>query len=391
MSITRYETTKGTRWRVEWRLPGRVKRRKVFHTEREARLFEAEVVSSQARGIFVDPRRGASITVEYAYRSWLMSRQDFTLKVRCGYEDCWRISVQPNFGAWPLSAVDRHSVQAWVNAMTVGPRTRRWRHSLLRMVMQHAIEQDWLVRNPASSTTFPPMPVRHHVYLTAVEVDQLACLCGDQGDVVLILAYTGLRFGELVGLRVGDVNLSTRRIRVRRSITQVGGKLVEGAPKTRSGVRSVPIPSRIIPLLAHRIAGRGGDDPAILSPRGALLGRENWVRSVRWKEQTSKLGKPATRIHDLRHTYASLSRSAGADLRLLQKTMGHSSITTTAHIYADLYDTELDAVADALDALTASVDAHNLSDSFKRDGPPEAHHEGQSPIQNELSREENAD
>ena len=57
------------------------------------------------------------------------------------------------------------------------------------------------------------------------------------------------------------------------------------------------------------------------------------------------------RVHDLRHTYASLARRAGADLRLLQKTMGHASITVTAHVYADLYDDELDVVALALDAL----------------------------------------
>jgi integrase len=64
-----------------------------------------------------------------------------------------------------------------------------------------------------------------------------------------------------------------------------------------------------------------------------------------------EIGRPTLRVHDLRHTYASLARRAGADLRLLQKTMGHASITVTAHIYADLYDDELDDIASALDAL----------------------------------------
>jgi integrase len=109
-----------------------------------------------------------------------------------------------------------------------------------------------------------------HTYLTAREVADLADFCGAQGDVVLILAYSGLRFGELTGLNVEDVDLGARRIRVR---------------------------------------------------------------------------------HDLRHTYASLSRRAGADLRLLQKAMGHASITVTAHTYADLFDDELDNIAAALDSL----------------------------------------
>lgn len=134
-------------------------------------------------------------------------------------------------------------------------------------------------------------------------------------------------------------------------MTQVGGKLIDGAPKSRAGQRSVPIPAVIMPALQARIDGRPRHEPAITSPRGARLSRENWVRSVRWREQVAALGYPSLRIHDLRHTYASLARSAGADLRILQKAMGHASITVTAHTYADLYDGELDAVADALDKL----------------------------------------
>lgn len=391
MAITKYATKSGPRWRVEWRLPDRTKRRKIFHTEREARTFEAEVISSRSRGIVIDPRRGASITVEYTYKRWLASRQDFSAKVRHGYEDCWRISVHPAFGPWPLTKVDRHSIQEWVNAMTVGPRTRRWRHSVLRMVMQYAVEQDWLVKNPATATSFPPMPAHDHTYLTADEVEHLATLCGPQGDIVLILAYTGLRWGELTGLRVADINLAARRLRVRRSITQVGGKLILGATKSRASTRSVPIPTRIVPLLTQRITGKTPDAPAITSPRGALLSRENWVRSVKWNEQRKSLGKAQLRIHDLRHTYASLSRFAGADLRLLQRTLGHASITVTAHTYAHLYDTELDSLADALDSLTTPARGNGSSSHKPNDGPPEAHQEQELSTETELDREENAD
>ena len=68
----------------------------------------------------------------------------------------------------------------------------------------------------------------------------MAEACGAQGNVVLLLAYTGMRFGELVGLRVEDVDLQARRIRVRRSITQVGGKLLEGNPRARQGAAQYP-------------------------------------------------------------------------------------------------------------------------------------------------------
>ena len=361
MSIRRYHTRSGERrYMVEWRLPGRVKRRRAFRTEKAARAFEAEVVASANRGEFFDPRRGNSVSVERVYESWLASRQDVSAKVRRGFVDNWRLSVEPAFGSWPVAKVDRASIQTWVNEMTVGPRTKRWRHSVLRMVLDHAVEEGLLARNPAARTSFPPLETPQHTFLTASEVDNLTRLCGTQGDVVTILAYTGLRWGELCGLNVADVDLAANRIRVRRSMSQVGGKLVSGATKSRAGTRSVPIPQRVVPLLSRRIEGRPADEPAIRSPRGAPLSRENWVRSVKWKQCTAAVGRPNLRIHDLRHTYASLARSAGADLRLLQKTMGHASITVTAHVYADLYDGELDAVAAAMD--TFHIDPPDVPD-----------------------------
>jgi integrase len=168
---------------------------------------------------------------------------------------------------------------------------------------------------------------------------------------VLILAYTGLRFGELTGLNVEDVDLQTRRIRARRSITQLSGRLLERPPKSRAGRRSLPIPERLISILECRIEGRTAGEPAIVSPKGSRLGLENWKRAVGWRSRIAEIGRPTMRVHDLRHTYASLARSAGRDLKLLQVTMGHASIVVTAHTYADLYDSDLDRVADALDGL----------------------------------------
>jgi integrase len=223
-----------------------------------------------------------------------------------------------------------------MSASGLGPRTVRWTHSVLKMTLDRAVEEDQLLgKNPASRTKFPPMRQATHVYLTVGEVATLAQTCGAQGDVVLLLAYTGLRFGELTGLNVEDVDMGARRIRVRRWMTQVGGKLVEGNPKSQAGRRSVPIPERLMPALKARLDARPCGAPAIASPKGSRLSLENWKRAVNWRKSVTEIGRANLRVHDLRHTYASLSRRAGADLRLLQKAMGHASITVTAHTYAD--------------------------------------------------------
>jgi integrase len=354
MAIVRRETTEGPRFDVEWRLPDRAKRRKTFKSEREARVFEASVVTKTASGEVVDPRAGR-ITLATVYKAWLASRLDLSPKVRRGYEDNWRSRIEPRFGSWHVARIDHQSIQGWVNEMAasgLSPRTVRWVHSVLKMTLDYAIDDGQLLsRNPAGRTNLPPLRQASHSYLTTTETAALAEACGRQGDVIHLLAYTGMRFGELVGLRVEDVDLAARRIRVRRSITQVGGELVEGNPKSAAGRRSIPVPQRLTSILSERVTGRPPGAPAITSPNGALLGLENWKRSTRWRHTIAAIDRPKMRVHDLRHTYASLARRAGADLRLLQKTMGHASITVTAHVYADLYDDELDGVALALDEL----------------------------------------
>lgn len=354
MAIQRRETKDGVRYDVQWRLPDRSKRKKTFRTEREARQFEAKFVNSGTVGERVDPR-GGKIQLQAVYKSWLASRPDLSAKVRRGYEDNWRLRIEPQFGSWPIARIDHDSIQEWVNGMSadgLGPRTVRWTHSVLRMTLDRAVDEGLLIgKNPAGRTKFPPMRPSTHTYLAPAEVAALAQICGAQGDVVLILAYSGLRFGELIGLNVEDVDLRARRIRVRRSMTQVGGRLVEGNPKSAAGFRSVPIPERLMPALKARLDARPPGAPAIASPRGSRLSLENWKRAVRWRESATAIERAKLRVHDLRHTYASLSRRAGADLRLLQKAMGHASITVTAHTYADLFDDELDDIATALDSL----------------------------------------
>ena len=252
MTIRRRESKDGPRFDVEWRLPDRTKRSKTFKSEREARVFEASLVTTFAGGDIVDPRAGR-VTLAAVYRTWLASRLDLSPKVRRGYEDNWRNRIEPRFGEWHIARIDHQSIQAWVTDMVesgLSPRTVRWVHSVLKMSLDYAIDDGLLpARNPAARTKFPPQRHTSHTYLSTGEVAALAAACGAQGDVVALLAYTGLRFGELVGLCVEDVDLESRRIRVRRSITQVGGKLIEGNPKSAAGRRSVPIPQRVMPIL----------------------------------------------------------------------------------------------------------------------------------------------
>lgn len=225
----------------------------------------------------------------------------------------------------------------------------------MRSILDVAHQDGRIHRNPVLGVSAGRIPERdRHRYLTAQEVQRLASACGDQGDVVTILAYTGLRWSELVGLRVKDINLGARRLFVRRAAPEVEGRIVIGPPKTRAGIRTIPLPRVVVEIFARRTKGRAPDEPAVTSSNGTMLRSNNWRRHTHWNQALEKTDLAPLTIHELRHTYASLARKSGADLRYVQKTMGHSTPTVTANIYSDLYADELDQVATNLDQLRAT-------------------------------------
>src|ERR1700737_3968221 len=168
MAIRRREAKSGKRWDVEWLRPDGTKRSKTFTTLRAAKLFDGELRSAREDGEAIDPR-GGKTPLQVVYKSWLASRPDLSPKVRRGYEDNWRLRIEPMFGSWPIGRVEREIVQQWVNEMTaagLGPRTGRWTHSVLRMTLDHAIADNKLRgKSPAASVRFPPMRQTSHVYL----------------------------------------------------------------------------------------------------------------------------------------------------------------------------------------------------------------------------------
>ncbi len=170
--------------------------------------------------------------------------------------------------------------------------------------------------------------------------------------LVLVLAYTGLRWGEAVGLRVRDLQMLRRRINVTRNAVEVDGVIEIGTPKTHEK-RSVPFPSFLDLPLAELCEGKRPDDLVFVDP----ITGAGFVRRPKTSEgETSwylralvDAGVERLTPHDLRHTAASLAISAGAHVKAVQRMLGHASAAMTLDTYADLFDDDLDAVAQRLD------------------------------------------
>jgi len=147
------------------------------------------------------------------------------------------------------------------------------------------------------------------VFLTHLQLRDLASEAGSWRVFVLLLGYTGLRWGEATALRVCDIDLARRRIDVRRAFSDVGGRVVLGTPKSHLS-RTVPIPRFLAREISAAVIGKNADDLVFTMPGGSVLRLSNWRRAVFLPPRARARLSVRFRIHDLRHTAASLMKTA---------------------------------------------------------------------------------
>lgn len=352
-SVEPYETAAGKRYRVQYRMPDhRHTMKRGFTTKRAAELFLASMEVSQAKGEWVDPTK-ARTPVSLVAEEWFRAQVQVKPTTRSGYRFHLDKYVLPRWGTTRLVDVRHRDVQAWVGDLSksLGASMVRQIHLVLAGVLRYAIRDGRLTMNPSEGIQLPRLTSREHGYLTHGQVRTLAEECGEQGDVVLFLAYTGLRWGEMAGLRINRVDFARRRIDVARAVSEPRGALVWGTPKNHER-RSVPFPDLLTAALEARCAGRGPENVVFTGADGGILRAGNFRNRVfnaavaRCMEKDDTF--PRLTPHDLRHTAASLAVSAGANVKSVQRMLGHASAAMTLDVYADLFDDDLDAVAIAL-------------------------------------------
>jgi integrase len=352
-SVEGYQTAAGKRYRVQYRKPDHSHTMKRgFKTKRDAELFLAALEVSKAKGDWIDPTK-ARMPVSVVAEEWYRAQVQVKPTTRSGYRFHLDKYVLPRWGRISLVDVHHGDVQAWVGELTehLGPSMVRQIHLVLAGVLRYAIRDGRLTSNPSDGIHLPRLIPREHGYLTHQQVRALASECGTQGDVVLLLAYTGLRWGEMAGLKVSRVNFARRRVDVAQAVSEPRGVIVWGTPKNHER-RSVPFPEMLTDALQQRCSGRGPDDLVFVGADGGVFRAGNFRNRVfnaavaRCMENDATF--PRLTIHDLRHTAASLAVSAGANVKSVQRMLGHASAAMTLDVYADLFDDDLDAVAIAL-------------------------------------------
>ena len=363
-TIESYETKAGQRWRVRYRTPDRRQTdKRGFTSKRHAQDFAATVEVEKMQGEYVAPKLG-KITVGELALDWLRRKEsDVKPSTYAALETSWRVHVEPRWGTTRIADIHLDAVEHWIADMgrpqlgndgevvkkgsgaTVVIRA----YGVLAGILDSAVKARRLARNPARGVeNLPRKHAKRHVYLTHADVERLATEAGRYRVLVLVLAYCGLRWGEAIALRVEHLDLLRRRLHVVDNAVQVGKTVHVGTPKSHQH-RTVPIPPFLVDELAHQCEGLARGDLVFSGRDGERLRRS--VSTTGWFEKAvGRAGIVRVTPHDLRHTAASLAVAAGVNVKALQRMLGHASAAMTLDTYADLFDSDLDAIGHALDA-----------------------------------------
>lgn len=350
-TISPYTVSTGERfYRVRYRKPGgRQTDKRGFRTKRDAQVFLNSVEVSKLEGTYIDPTLGRATIGELA-PAWEARQSHLKITTATGIEQALRIHVLPTWADYRVSEIRPSHVSDWVAKLSAirSPSVVLRAHGVLLGILEDA-RRDGLIRaNPATDLdNLPRRRKSEHVYMTHEEVMRFAEGSNGRELLVYVACYTGLRWGEMAGLRVNRVDPARRRIRVVENAVYVKGRHYVQTPKTHE-LREVEYPAFLDPLMAARLEDRPANGLIFPAPRGGFL------RHARSGERWFKRGQGAAGVpasitpHDFRHTAASLAVQSGASVKAVQRMLGHKSAAMTLDVYADLWDEDLTTVATAM-------------------------------------------
>ena len=358
-------------WEARYRDPVGVQRTRTFERRSEATAFLATVETDIRRGDWVNPTL-TRVQVEDWAREWQGTIVHLEPNTVAWYDVMLRVHVLPAFGDTAVGAIDQAAVRRFVASLRANgksSRTVKGAYQTLRHVLATAQGSGAIRVNPCDGVKLPRAVNREMMFLTAEQViDLSAAMQAPYGTLVTFAAYSGLRAGEIGGLRVGRLDLLRGSVDVAEALKDTAGHLHFGPTKNHER-RTVRLPRFLCDLLGAYMADRpnSASDLVFTSPRGAPL-RHNAFYRRQFKPAVVAAGLPsALRFHDLRHTCAALLIAQGAHPRAIMERLGHSSITVTIDTYGHLFPALDEALSEGLERTYHAARANRSGNSCGAD------------------------
>lgn len=341
-------------------------KRSGFPTRREAQEALDQELARLRLG--VQPERQLSVA-EY-FDNWLDSKRNLRATTRRSYVYHVERHLKPALGSTPLQELRADQIDRLYTDLLSGrygrggTSTVHHAHRVLRTALNSAVKRRLLAWNPALHVEVPQHRRSRRVVWTPDEVAAFLEVARHHRlhRLFHLLVYTGMRRGEALGLHWRDVDLGRGQLTVSTQITDEGTGLALGPTKTQAGERVIPMDPHTVRTLRrqrehqdaeHQRWGSAWQDTGLVFTRedGTWL-RPNSVTHL-FQKLVAEAGVPRIRLHDLRHTHASIALAAGVDIKVVSDRLGHSSTSITQNLYMrvvpDVARTAADAIAAMLD------------------------------------------
>ncbi len=295
---------------------------------------------------------------------WISHRPGLRPRTVDLYRWLHRKYLEPTLGRLLLSDITPGTVRAWrADLITEGVSTimvaKAYR--LMRAVLNTAVDDELIRRNPCRIQGAGIERSSERPVASVAQVFELADTVPPRlRALILLAAFSSLRYGELAALRRSDFDPQCKTVTVRATLVErQDGSISFGPPKTTAGLRTVTIPSAVrLDLQGHLrdYVGEQSDALVFTGVTGAVLRRSGFQRTCRWTASVKAVGLPGFHFHDLRHTGNMMASHTGASLADLMARMGHAS-TRAAMIYQHTTRSRDELIADGLSSqITAGKD-----------------------------------
>ena len=262
-----------------------------------------------------------------AYSAQWLSERALKPRTREGYEHLMRRYLHPPLGSMNLGSIAPSVVRTWWARL---PTVRARSYALLKAVMNTAVADELIDSNPCRIRGGANTPRAREI--RPASLNELEVIVESMPyrlrALVLLCAWCALRSGEVLALPRKDVDVATGTVRVVRALSWVGGEPIVGTPKSAAGTRVVSIPPHILPAIAHHLdtMTTPAADALLFPGRDGVSHLQPSTMHRHWRMAREAAGRPDLRVHDLRHTGATMAARAGATLAELQERLGHSSV-----------------------------------------------------------------
>jgi integrase len=335
-----------------------------FERLRDAKTFEAERRVLLRRSDWVDPSRGR-VSFDGVAQDWMTTRSGVAARTRDTESWLYTRWIKPVFGSRRVASITSADVARWMGSLGAEGAARstvRRALAVLRAILGHAVADRMISSSPASVVRAPRGGARREGRaLTVAELERFIVSLPDEFRVpVACLALTGLRFSEWAALTVGDVAETRygRVLRIHRAMTQSrgGGARIVGDTKGHRS-RAVPVPGALAEYVSERVATAAAEEPLFPTASGLHWTNTNFRSRSHWTLAVRDAGLKGLRIHDLRHTAATLMLGGGADLKSVSRILGHASTVMTADLYGHVIDSHIFEAAAKLPDLSLTREA----------------------------------